>query len=65
MPEKYRNFQNTVFSYIILPNRFLDKYSFKAFLKTDDDCYLNIEKVATNLEKKIANGFNWWGKYVQ
>ena len=36
--------------------------SFEFVLKTDDDCYLDVERVLSELEKYHGTEKFWWGR---
>ena len=39
--------------------------SFEFVLKTDDDCYLDVERVLSELEKYRGTEKFWWGRYLE
>lgn len=40
------------------------KYNFKYLLKTDDDCYLDVERILAALSNMTHSDNFWWGRYV-
>lgn len=48
---------------IFFVNRIVEIISFDLLLKTDDDCYIDVEVVFNRIVYKNLDGFNfWWGK---
>lgn len=44
-------------------NRTVESTSFDLLLKTDDDCYIDLEAVFNRIAQKNLDGPNfWWGK---
>lgn len=44
-------------------NRTVETASFDLLLKTDDDCYIDLEAVFNRIDHKNLDGPNfWWGK---
>lgn len=48
---------------ISLSARSVGNVDFKMLLKTDDDCYINVDSVLTKIDQKGLQQTNlWWGK---
>lgn len=46
-----------------LPGRSVGNADFSLLLKTDDDCYINVDAVLTKIDHKRLKRSNlWWGK---
>ena len=43
-------------------SRLMANSSFEFVLKTDDDCYLDVERVLSELEKYRGTEKFWWGR---
>ena len=61
MPESYGPME-TIFNFFF---RLSEKPSFEFVLKTDDDCYIDVERILSELERHGGTGKLWWGRCVQ